>query len=96
MCITLYYANVSQTRVREGTAGGCEFNGKLIINTTVKIIKIKHLLKIYIYCMCVCVTLEHKTSHNGQFILIEMCASSEIRINNISIDVWFVMIGQYL
>ncbi len=27
---------------------------------------------------------------------IEICASSESWINNISIDVWFVMIGQYL
>ncbi len=31
-------------------------------------------------------TLEHKTSHKGQF----------CEINNLSIDVWFVMIGQYL
>ncbi len=38
----------------------------------------------------------HKTSHKGQFSEIEMYASSEIWINNISIDVWFVMIGQYL
>ncbi len=39
------------------------------------------------------VTLEHKTSHNGQFCEIEMYASSESWINNICIDVWF---GQYL
>ncbi len=39
------------------------------------------------------VTLEHKTSHNGQFSEIEINASSESWINNISIDVWF---GQYL
>ncbi len=39
------------------------------------------------------VTLEHKTSHKGQFCEIEMCASSERWINNLSIDVWF---GQYL
>ncbi len=38
-------------------------------------------------------TLEHKTSHKGQYFEIEMYASSEIWINNISIDVWF---GQYL
>ncbi len=31
-------------------------------------------------------TLEHKTSHKGQF----------CEINKLSIDVWFVMIGQYL
>ncbi len=31
-----------------------------------------------------------------QFLEIEMYASSESWINNISIDVWFVMIGQYL
>ncbi len=42
------------------------------------------------------VTLEHKTSHNGQFSKIEINASSESWINNLSIDVWFVMIGQYL
>ncbi len=36
------------------------------------------------------VTLEHKTS---QFFEIEIYASSESWINNISIDVWF---GQYL
>ncbi len=29
-------------------------------------------------------TLDHKTSHKGQF------------FNQLSIDVWFVMIGQYL
>ncbi len=34
------------------------------------------------------VTLDHKTSHKGQ--------SSENWINKLSIDVWFVMIGQYL
>ncbi len=33
------------------------------------------------------VTLDHKTSHKSHF----LCW-----INNISIDVWFVMIGQYL
>ncbi len=38
-------------------------------------------------------TLEHKTSHKGQFFEIEIYTSSESWINNISIDVWF---GQYL
>ncbi len=42
------------------------------------------------------VTLEHKTSHKCRFFEIEMYASSEIWINHLSIDVWFVMIGQYL
>ncbi len=42
------------------------------------------------------VTLEHKTSLKCQFVEIEIYASSESWINNISIDVWFVMIGQYL
>ncbi len=43
--------------------------------------------------MITCVTLEHKTSHKGQVFEIEIYASSESWINNISIDVWF---GQYL
>ncbi len=41
-------------------------------------------------------TLEHKTSLKGQFYEIEIYKSSESWINNLSIDVWFVMIGQYL
>ncbi len=41
----------------------------------------------------VIVYLEHKTSHKGQFLEIEIYASSESWMNNISIDVWF---GQYL
>ncbi len=45
---------------------------------------------------CLYVSLQHKTSHKGQFFEIEIYASSESRINNLSIDVWFVMIGQYL
>ncbi len=47
-------------------------------------------------CVCVCVTLEHKTSHKGQFLEIEIYASFGSGINNISVDVWFVMIRQYL
>ncbi len=39
------------------------------------------------------VTLEHKTSHKGQFFEIEIYIKL---INKLSIDVWFVMIGQYL
>ncbi len=42
------------------------------------------------------VTLEHKTCHKCQFFEIEIYASSESWINKLSIDVWFVMIGQYL
>jgi len=38
-------------------------------------------------------TLDHKTSHTLKCLDV---ASSESWINNISIDVWFVMIGQYL
>ncbi len=41
-------------------------------------------------------TLDYKTSHKGQFSEIEMYTSYKSGINNISIDVWFVMIGQYL
>ncbi len=41
-------------------------------------------------------TLEHKTGHKGQFSEIEIYTSSESWINNLSIDAWFVMIGQYL
>ncbi len=42
------------------------------------------------------VTLEHKTSHKGKIYETEMYTSSESWINELSIDVWFVMIGQYL
>ncbi len=42
------------------------------------------------------VTLEHKTSLKCLFFEIEIYASSESWINKLSIDVWFVMIGQYL
>ncbi len=42
------------------------------------------------------VTLDHKTSHRGQFSEIEIYTSYESWINKLSIDVWFVMIGQYL
>ncbi len=41
-------------------------------------------------------TLDHKTSHKGQFFEFEIYASHETEINKYSIDVWFVMIGQYL
>ncbi len=41
-------------------------------------------------------SLEHKTSHKGQSFKIEIYTSSESWINNLSIDVWSVRIGQYL
>ncbi len=41
-------------------------------------------------------TLDHKTNHKGQFFEIDIYTSSESWINNISIDVWFVRIEQYL
>ncbi len=44
----------------------------------------------------ICDHMDHKISHKGQFLEIEMYASSESWINHISIDVWFVMIRQYL
>ncbi len=39
------------------------------------------------------VTLDHKTRHKGQFFEIEIYTRW---INKLSIDVWFVMVGQYL
>ncbi len=42
------------------------------------------------------VTMDHKTSHKGQFFEFEIYTSSESWINKLSIDVWFVRIGQYL
>ncbi len=37
-----------------------------------------------------------KTSPKGQFFKIDICTSAESWLNNLSIDVWFVRIGQYL
>ncbi len=48
------------------------------------------------YWQHLCVTLDHKTSHKGSFFQIEIDTSSGRGINNISIDVWFVMKLQYL
>ncbi len=48
------------------------------------------------YYMNIYVTVDHKTSHKGIFSEIEMYTSSESWINKLSIDVWFVRIGQYL
>ncbi len=52
-----------------------------------------HKACIYLIKYTVKVTLDHKTS---TFFENEIYASSESWINNISIDAWFVMIGQYL
>ncbi len=41
-------------------------------------------------------SLDHKTRLKCQFFKIEIYALSESWINNLSIDVWFVMIEQYL
>ncbi len=41
-------------------------------------------------------TLDHTTSLKGQFFKTEIYTSSESWINKLSIDVWFVRIGQYL
>ncbi len=40
-------------------------------------------------------TVDHKTSHKSQFSENEVYTSSESWINKLSIDVWFVRIGQY-
>ncbi len=40
--------------------------------------------------------MDHKTSHKGQFLEIEIYTSSESWINKLSIDAWFVRIWQYL
>ncbi len=40
------------------------------------------------------VTLDHKISHMGLFIIIEIYTSPETWINKFSIDLWFVRIGQ--
>ncbi len=39
---------------------------------------------------------DHKTKNKAAFFKIEFYKTSARLINNISIDVWFVMIGQYL
>ncbi len=41
-------------------------------------------------------TLDHKTSHKGQFFKIEIYTSSESWINTLSIDIWFIRTGKYL
>ncbi len=42
------------------------------------------------------VTMDHKTNRKCKFFEIEIYTSSESWINKLSIDVWFVRIGQYL
>ncbi len=51
---------------------------------------------VYIHKYIIYVTLYHKTSHKCQFFKIEFYTSSDSWINKFSIDVWFVMIEQYL
>ncbi len=46
--------------------------------------------------MYVNLTLDHKTSHKGIFFETMIYTKYARWINTISIDVWFVMIGQYL
>ncbi len=48
-----------------------------------------------LYCYHL-VTLDHKTSHKGKFFDIEIYTLYESWTNKLSIDVWFVRIGQYL
>ncbi len=52
--------------------------------------------QLYTFIHSTNVTLDHKTMQLGQFFEINIYTSSEISINTLSIDVWFVMIGQYL
>ncbi len=40
--------------------------------------------------------MDHKTSHKGTFLKIKIYTTPESWINKLSIDVWFVRIGQYL
>ncbi len=63
--------------------------------------KLVKLCKVQLYwadqiVACKYVSLEHKSSHKCQIFEIEIYTSSEFWINKRSIDVWFVMIGQYL
>ncbi len=60
-------------------------------NTVINLQSSKSFFKQTLY-----VTLDQKNSHKGQFSEIEIYTTSESWINKLSIDVWFVMIGQYL
>ncbi len=42
------------------------------------------------------VTLDHKTSHKGQFFKIKIYTPSGSWINKLCIDEWFARIGQYM
>ncbi len=55
-------------------------------------LKVNKMVKWHVWHI-IYVTLDHKTSLKGQFYEIEIYASSESWINDISFDVWF---GQYL
>ncbi len=52
--------------------------------------------KINDFVYIIYVTLDHKTSHKGQFFEIEIYTSMQSLFMQLSDDVWFVMIGQYL
>ncbi len=54
------------------------------------------ILKIFALHAFTFVTLDHKTSHKCQFYEIEIYTSMERLFIQLSDDVWFVMIGQYL
>ncbi len=66
-------------------------SGKNIIHWDIVFCKLTLYIYIYIY-----VTLDHKSSLKCTFFEIEIHRSSESWINKLSIDVWFVCIGQYL
>ncbi len=54
------------------------------------------LKELFSFISVIYVNLDNKTSHKCQFVEIDIYALSESWINNLSIDVWFVMIGPYL
>ncbi len=74
-----------------------------VINLLIKFVNFFHHFKsMTIFCLHTFVilyiqyvTMDHKTSLKCQFFETEMYTSSKSRINNFSIDVWFVMIGQF-
>ncbi len=56
--------------------------------------QIKIPVSLYFYSLYM--TQDHKTSHKGQFLEIDIYSSSESWINKLPIDVWFIRIRQYL
>ncbi len=51
---------------------------------------------VYLQYLLPYVTLDHKTSHKCQFFEIKIYTTYESWIIKLSIDVWVVMMGQYL